>query len=128
MSGVTDLLPKDEKILVSAAEREDLLRRFRRDVDFLARLGAVDYSVLLVRLPDGTARWALIDCFWSLREPRAKLTKYASDTVRLPQQTVTADAEGYAEEVLAMIEDAVKVREVWEAQQAVRKDVVLVEL
>jgi hypothetical protein len=69
MSGVTDLLPKDEKILVSAAEMEDPLQRFRRDLDFLARLAAVNYSLLLVRRPDGTARLALIDCFWNLHEP-----------------------------------------------------------
>jgi hypothetical protein len=80
MSGVTDLLPKDRKVILSVEERDKLLARFRRDLDFLARLDAVDYSVLLVLLPDGTARWALIDIFWSLREPRAKLTKYASDT------------------------------------------------
>jgi hypothetical protein len=108
MSRVTDLLSNDELILVSAAQREDLLQRFRKDFDFLARLGAVDYSLLLVRLPDGTARWAPIDCFWSLYKPRAKLTKYASDTVRLLQQTVTADAEGYVMEVLAVIENAVR--------------------
>jgi hypothetical protein len=56
MSRVTDLLPNDDNILISAAEREDLLRRFQRDVDFLARLGVVDHSFLLIRLPDGTAR------------------------------------------------------------------------
>jgi hypothetical protein len=56
MSRVTDLLSNDELILVSAAQREDLLQRFRKDFDFLARLGAIDYSLLLVRLPDGTAR------------------------------------------------------------------------
>jgi hypothetical protein len=80
MTGVTDILPKDVKVLLTVEERDALLARFRRDLDFLARLGAVDYSVLLVLLPDGTARWALIDIFWSLMEPRAKLTKYASDT------------------------------------------------
>jgi hypothetical protein len=80
MSGVTDILPKDVKVFVSREERERMLEQFRIDTEFLARLGAVDYSVLLIRLPDGSARWALIDIFWSLREPRAKLTKYASDT------------------------------------------------
>jgi hypothetical protein len=45
----------------------------------------------------------------------------------LLQQTVTANAEGYAA-VLAMVEGTVKVREVREAQQAIKKDVMLVEL
>jgi hypothetical protein len=93
MSGVTDLLPKDRKVILSVEERDKLLARFRRDLDFLARLDAVDYSVLLVLLPDGTARWALIDIFWSLREPRAKLTKYASDTGETRTHPVSVTVE-----------------------------------
>jgi hypothetical protein len=80
MSGVTDLLPKDVKVLITVEERKELLQQLREDLNFLTRLGSVDYSVLLVLKPDGTARWALIDCFWSLREPRAQITKLASDT------------------------------------------------
>jgi hypothetical protein len=80
LSGVTDILPKDKTVLLPAAERADLLRRLRADLAFLAALGCVDYSVLLVCPPGGARpRLALIDVFWSLREPRALLTKAASD-------------------------------------------------
>jgi hypothetical protein len=33
-----------------------------------------------------------------------------SDAAGVPQQTVTADAEGYAEEVVKMMEKSIKVR------------------
>jgi hypothetical protein len=49
-------------------------------------------------------------------------------TVGLPAQTVTADAEGYAREVLAMVDEAIVIREDWEAQQAVVSDVVLIDV
>lgn len=128
MSGVTDIFPLEKTILMSASDRTALLARFKLDLDFLASLGAIDYSVLLVRLPDGSARFALIDVFWSLRELRAKLTKFASDAVGLPQQTVTADADGYAREVMRMMDRCVQVREVWETRQALKRDVVLVDI
>jgi hypothetical protein len=57
--------------------------------------------------------------------PYDQNTDYTS--VGLPQQTVTADADGYADEVMVMVEDAVKVREIWEEQQAIKNDVVLVD-
>jgi hypothetical protein len=113
---------------MTAEDRSALLARLRTDAAFLARLGAIDYSVLLVRLPDGSARLALIDVFWSLRSPRGKATKAASDAVGLPQQTVTADAEGYAAEVVRMVERCARTREAAEAVEAVKKDVVLVDL
>lgn len=111
-------------ILTSASDRASLLARARADVAFLASIKAIDYSVLLVRAPDGTARWGIIDTFWSLKEPRAR----ASDAAGLPQQTVTADAEEYAREMLGMLEKCVRVREVVEEQTRVREDTVLVGL
>ncbi|KAH9839007.1 uncharacterized protein C8Q71DRAFT_747116 [Rhodofomes roseus] len=128
ISGATDVLPPDKVILASAEERASLLARARADVAFLASIKAIDYSVLLVRAPDGTARWGIIDTFWSLKTPRAKATKKASDTAGLPQQTVTADADGYAREVLKLLEKCVKVREVVKEQAEVKQDVTLVDL
>lgn len=128
MSGVTDVLPPEKAVVMSAEDRSSLLARFKTDLAFLAHLGTIDYSVLLVRLPDGSARFALIDVFWSLRATRAQITKRASDAAGLPQQTVTADADGYAEKVLRMVEQIVQVKEVFQAKEDVKKDVVLVDL
>jgi hypothetical protein len=50
----------------------------------------VDYSVLLVRKPDGTGRIALIDVFWSLRTPRAQLTKKIRQVAMILQFSDTA--------------------------------------
>lgn len=73
---MTDVLPKDKALLVSSSEeRDQLLNQLRADTEFLASLGAVDYSVLLVRKPDGSGRITLIDVFWSLLTPRGKMTK-----------------------------------------------------
>ena len=127
VSGATDILPPDKVILTTTHERDALLARARADVAFLASIKAIDYSVLLVRRPDGSARWGIIDTFWSLTEPRAKVTKRASDAAGLPQQTVTADADGYAREVLGMLERCVRVREVG-GEQRVSDDAVLVDL
>ena len=38
------------------------------------------------------------------------MTKLASDAVFMPQQTVTADTEGYAADVVKMMERCVEVR------------------
>ena len=110
-------MPPDKVILTTAHERAALLARASADVVFLASIKAIDYSVLLVRRPDGSARWGIIDTFWSLKEPRAKITKKASDTAGLPQQTVTADADGYANEVLKMLERCIQVREEFQGRE-----------
>lgn len=112
-SGVTDVLPPSKPLFVaSPAERDALLQQLEKDAAFLAELGAIDWSVLVVRPPDGLGwRVALIDVFWSLRTPRAHFTKRASDAAGVPTQTVTADAEGYAKEVVRMMERAIRVRE-----------------
>ncbi|KAH7103858.1 hypothetical protein BKA62DRAFT_694869 [Auriculariales sp. MPI-PUGE-AT-0066] len=110
-TGVTDVLPEDRALLTSAEERESILGQLHKDTQFLASLGAIDYSILLVRKPDGSGRVAIIDVFWSLRTPRGKLTKQISvDAAGVPQQTVTADAEGYAREVMKMMEKSIIVR------------------
>ncbi|KZV92301.1 SAICAR synthase-like protein [Exidia glandulosa HHB12029] len=110
-SGVTDVLPDSKPLLIdSAVERTRFLMQLTRDAEFLARMGAIDWSVLVVRPPDGRGwRIALIDVFWSLKTPRAHLTKVASDAAGIPTQTVTADAEGYAREVVRMMERAIRV-------------------
>jgi hypothetical protein len=75
-SGVTDVLPKNKPLLVGSVEdQKALLAQLRLDTEFLASLGAVDYSVLVVRKPDGSGRVAIIDVLWSLRTPRARFTK-----------------------------------------------------
>jgi hypothetical protein len=63
-----------------------------------------------------------------LLEPVQASGKVDQVRERLLQQTVTADADGYVAEVLAMIEYAARACTVREAQQAVEKDAVVVEL
>jgi hypothetical protein len=129
LSGVTDVLPASKPLLMSSTSRAEHLSQIRKDLDFLASLGCVDYSVLVVRPPDGrNCRLALIDIFWSLREPRAKLTKAASDAVYLPQQTVTADAHGYANECFRLVEGAIVTHEMFEDRNKVKNDVTLVDI
>jgi hypothetical protein len=129
MSGVTDILPIDKPLLTDPESRLALLASLKRDLDFLADLECIDYSVLVVRPPDGrNCRLALIDVFWSLRTPRAKVTKKASDAAGLPQQTVTADARGYADETFRLVESVLITTEQWDARQSVRQDTVLVDL
>lgn len=129
LSGVTDVLPPSKPLLMSSASRAEHLSQIRKDLNFLADLGCVDYSVLVVRPPDGHhCRLALIDVFWSLKEPRAKLTKKASDTIQLPQQTVTADAHGYADECYNLVEGAIVTHEMFEERNKIKSDVVLVDV
>lgn len=129
LSGVTDVLPASKPLLMSSTSRAEHLSQIRKDLDFLAGLGCVDYSVLVVRPPDGRhCRLALIDIFWSLREPRAKLTKQASDAICLPQQTVTADAHGYANECFRLVEGAIVTQDIFEERNKVKDDVVLIEV
>ena len=66
------------------------------------------------RLLRAACALGIIDTFWNLKEPRARVTNKTSDAAVLPQQTVTADADGYMWEVLGMLEKCVRIKEGFE--------------